>query len=186
MCRHLYFFFFCPYSSQNTAKQIGSLSVDKLWSFILSPVQIIWESTGVSRRGNALKEPLVSCWYPLPRTEKGTLTLSHLDGNSRNFIWCKVAKISVLFLHHRALSCVLSFHVLLFLSVPEVRGKLQLWRGLFHTYLQGRIGGWDTVKTSSPSFPSEGGYYTSYILGRLISFSKHSTLKQRGIHSLRM
>lgn len=28
-------------------------------------------------------------------------------------------------------------------SLQEMRGKLKVWRGLFHTHLQGRTGGWD-------------------------------------------
>lgn len=69
-------------------------------------------------------------------------------------------------------------------SLQEMREKLKIWRELFHTSLQGRIGGWDTFKQAPFSAP-EGGCLFLYIWGRLVSFSKNNILKHRDIHSHR-
>lgn len=137
MCRLLCFIFFFLLSLYISIHGQRKLAHSQVTSFGVSPVWIILESTGGRRRGRTLKEPIVNWWYPAPRTEKGILTLSHLGGTSRNFIWCKLAMISeLLFL---SLICVLSFLVMLFFSLLEMREKLKVWRRLFHTYLRGEL-----------------------------------------------
>lgn len=156
------------------AKKIGWVSGDKLWSSILS--QLIQVSAGGRRRGHAWKEPVGSCWYPAPSTEKGILTLSHLDGSSRSFIWCKLAMIPGLVFHRRSLTCVLSFPAVL-VSTRNKRKNDGLERTIPHL-LTGRIGGWDNFK-QAPFLAPERGCLFLYIWGRLIPSSYYSTLKQR-------
>lgn len=180
MCRLLHFFSSVSVHLKTRAKKIGSLSGAKLWSSFLS--RLTWVSTRGRRRRHAWKEPVGSCWYPAPRTEKGMLTLSHLVAlaeASFDASWPWYLDLSFItepsFVSCLSLQCC---------SLQEMRGKLKVWRELFHTYLQGRIGGWDTFK-QAPFLAPEGGCLFLYIWGRLISFSKSSALKQRDIHSHR-
>lgn len=59
-------------------------------------------------------------------------------------------------------------------SLQETRGKLKVWRGLFHTHLQGRIGGWDAFNKLL-FLALERGCLFLYIWGRLVSFGKNNT-----------
>lgn len=129
-------------------------------------------STGGRRRGHAWKEPVGSCWYPAPRTEKGTLTLSPLDGTSRSFIWCKLAVISGHVFHHRALISELSFPAVLFSARNE--GKTEGLERIIPHLPTGEI-----LLNKLLFLALEGGCLFLYIWGRLLSFSKNSILKQR-------
>lgn len=129
-------------------------------------------STGGRRRGHAWKEPVGSCWYPAPRTEKGTLTLSPLDGTSRSFIWCKLAVISGHVFHHRALISELSFPAVLFSARNE--GKTEGLERIIPHLPTGEI-----LLNKLLFLSLEGGCLFLYNWGRLLSFSKSSILKQR-------